>query len=84
VTEIEMKKEIVKQRRDKEKEGKERSQIWKKTKRQRRSHGGVAIRKGKICGQRGGPTEGYEEQYSGGEEKYNSRERKRASQEIEL
>ena len=54
VTEIDMRKEIVKQRRDKKKEGKQRSQIWKKPKRQRRSHGGVAIRKGKICGQRCG------------------------------
>ena len=53
-------------------------------KKERRSHGGVAIGEGEICGQRGGLTEGCEEQYNGGEEKQNSRERKRASQEMEL
>ena len=47
MTEIEKRKEILKQRRDKEKEGKGRSQIWKKKKRQRRSLGRVATGKGK-------------------------------------
>lgn len=48
MTEIEKRKEILKQRRDKEKVGKGRSQIWgKKKKRQRRSPGRVAIGKGK-------------------------------------
>ena len=82
MTEMVMRRETVKQRIEKEKEGKGRRSGKKK--KERRSHGGVAIGEGEICGQRGGLTEGCEEQYNGGEEKQNSRERKRASQEMEL
>lgn len=46
-----------------------KSDLGKKREREREGAMLKVIGEGKICGQRGGQTEGCEEQYNGGEEK---------------